>query len=332
MTSGGGERESRLYKWVAGVVVPILVAAIATGAWQIWFRDGSKSGQPAPGPSTPGPLTAVDAAGAVHAVAFSHDGSRLATGGGNAASLWNRATGERIFDLVGDALVEAVAFSPDGRFLATNLGDLWDVNTGDRVRELACAGWDVAFAPDGKLVAAGGGPKGTVGLCDVATGERIRELALTSTSGVGLAFSPDGTMLATNDYKTVQLWNPATGEQIRTIASAGSYGVAFGKDGKLAISSGELVRLWNAATGEQIHTFTGHTQYVTDVALSPNGHLLATASRDHTVQLWNASTGAHIYTYNGHSNTVWAVTFPDDKSLASASEDHTVRLWDVTSF
>ncbi|MGD0699403.1 MAG: CHAT domain-containing protein [Trebonia sp.] len=79
-------------------------------------------------------------------------------------------------------------------------------------------------------------------------------------------------------------------------------------------------------------TLAGHTSYVTGVAFSPDGSLLATASGDHTARLWNTGTGAPVRTLTGHEAGVTGVAFsPDGSLVATVSGDRTARLWQVAS-
>ena len=73
-----------------------------------------------------------------------------------------------------------------------------------------------------------------------------------------------------------------------------------------------------------------HGGDVFSVAFSPDGHTLASGSKDYTIRLWDTRTGEHLRTLEGHGGDVNSVSFhPDGHTLASGSEDHTIRLWDT---
>jgi hypothetical protein len=86
-----------------------------------------------------------------------------------------------------------------------------------------------------------------------------------------------------------------------------------------------------------LHTLRGHDKQVNSVALSPDGHCLASGSGGFfmgtsPLRLWDAVAGKQVETLEEHTDSVRSVTFsPDGSLLASGAEDKTVRLWDVAT-
>jgi WD40 repeat protein/serine/threonine protein kinase len=79
-----------------------------------------------------------------------------------------------------------------------------------------------------------------------------------------------------------------------------------------------------------LRTLSGHKNFLSSVAFSHDGKLLASASEDGQIKIWETATGKEICAISGLPQGVSRIAFsPTEYSLVSASEDKTVRLWDA---
>jgi len=278
----------------------------------------------------------------VTSVAFSPDGSKLATDTARGAELWDTATGKVILTM-GDHSnsVWRVAFSPDGRKLATSSEDktakVWDVGTGKELLTLRGhldAIWCVAFSPDGRKLATASNDH-TAKVWDAATGKETLTLVGHAADVRGVAFSPDGRMLATASYdSTVKIWNVSTGGEIQTLRGHAGWvmSVAFSPDGRTVATAGndDTAGIWDLSSGTEILTLRGHSASIYGVAFSPDARWLATVGEDTTAKIWDASTGKEVLTLSGHRNRIRGVAFrTGGRRVATGSSDATARIWDL---
>lgn len=158
---------------------------------------------------------------------------------------------------------------------------------------------DVAFSSDRALLAAvTGAPQGgdvvehaddSVHLWDVETAQEIAVFPQHEPIW-SVAFSPDGSLIATGSLTSITLWDVATGTIIGTMQGHTDdvRHLTFSADGALLISGGwdHTIRLWDVANQVQVKVLEGHVDRITDLTLSPDGTMLASASHDGTVRLW----------------------------------------------
>jgi WD40 repeat protein len=160
--------------------------------------------------------------------------------------------------------------------------------------------------------------------------------------GNGIAYSPDGTLLATGAAKGngggVQLWNSLTHQRIRTLAgpTGATTRIVFSSHGDL-VASGDAngtAWIWNTATGALLHRLTVDARVNADdrtvygIAFSPTMPMLATGGTDGVVRTWNTDTGAPLHEF-GDKGRVQSLSFsPDGNTLALGGDRKTVELID----
>lgn len=249
--------------------------------------------------------------GWVHGLAYNFDGTQIATGGGASSpgvvKIWETKTYKQALVLrEHERTVSSVAFSPDGKWLASGSADrkvrIWDVETGDLKATLT-------------------GHEHTVS---------------------GVAFRPDGKQLASCSWDgTIRTWSFPKEKQERVLVGAATFvtSVTYDPQGtKLATGSSDLgtgaeIRIRNAKTQQVLQTLREHKRPILDLAFSPNGKQLASASYDNSVILWDAEKGTVLHQWNDHPR------FPpkclaftkDGKILAAAGDGDQVVLWDTAT-
>lgn len=231
--------------------------------------------------------------------------------------------------------VSDLRWTRDGDYVIASSWDktirIWDWRRGRTVRVLRWAVgpgpygkvYAIAVSPDGNWLAAGGNWP-ALGECRVAvwhlpTGRLARVLKGHTNSIFGLAFSPDGSFLASaSGDRTVRLWRMPSGELVRVLKghTDGVNCVAFSPDGRRLVSGSwdSTLRLWRVEDGKCLAVMRGHEDWVWDVEFSPDGRYIASVSVDGTVRLWDGRTGKAIKTLARFEERLYEAAFSPDGS------------------
>jgi serine/threonine protein kinase/WD40 repeat protein len=281
--------------------------------------------------------------GTVDALAYSPDGSRLATGGDDGTvRIWDPATGKLLRAILGaNQLISSLCWSPDGGMLAV---EVWysgkpmilDVKTGLLLRcdlpdfrpswqEHASLRW----SPDGRRLAyhrnddvavltfPSGGHE--VLLRDVGGGHHFSSLA----------WSPDGTTIATcSEGGGTLIWDAASGAQLKTLTTPPGWDVAWSPDGTMLATAGEKAEVWDTKTWQLRHSFPGKAA---PAAWSRDSRTVAFASADNAgIEARDAEAGS-VRWAREDSSIKGFVFSPDGGTVALRRYGGDLLLLDATT-
>jgi WD40 repeat protein len=293
----------------------------------------------------------------IRAVAVSPDKSAVAAGRANQIHIYDAGSGTFIRTLVDPKLigadkkpvqaahltiVEALAYSANGKLLASGAYQevaVWDTQTGGLRHKLTGFADRVvalAFSPDGKYLATGGGAPtedGEIKVFDTATWKAVADIKNGHSDTVfGVCFSPDGTKLATCAAdKFVKAFSIPEGKFIKAFEGHTHHvlDVGWSADGKTLASGGadNVVKIWDYEKGEQVRTINAHGKQVTRLVFIGKKAEFATCSGDQTVRFWNVN-GGNTRNFSGNSDFLYAVSVsPDGAVVAAGGEEGVLRLY-----
>ncbi|MYF98831.1 hypothetical protein F4212_06790 [Candidatus Poribacteria bacterium] len=282
----------------------------------------------------------------ITSLSFNTDGNILASGSWNdSIRLWDIVEGKQKLSIDGTIAMHNLTFNPTGDLLASSGPSgptyniyLWDINTGEKWKELkGHTGHvlDIAFSSDLRTVASAA-MDGTVRIWEVVSGQQKHIFPFHYGNFTCFGISPDDkTVIAPTHNQTVCLWDIKSGQLVKTVGKESHHTVAeiaFNPTANVMAtgSHGKFINVWNRETFELMDTFRWHKDLVSSIAYSPDGKTLVSGSKDKTVRLWDTDTLEEKHRLERHESGVTSVAFsPDGMTVASASNDRTVRLWDA---
>ena len=270
------------------------------------------------------------------------DGRRVVTGSGDkTVRVWNLENGEQEgTSMEHESGIRNLAITQDGtKSISSDEGGeikVWDIESHELVKE-----WthpecfpEIAISPDDRLIAVG---SHAVTIYTMAGG-RVNHSIEVGKAIWSMCFSPDGTKLAWGTDGDIRVYDVGDGTLELVLGPLKSHqdssrdgDVLWSRDGSRLSRANNTIRCWNSDTGAQIgHPWTGHTNYIRSLTLSPDGSTLASASFDSTIRFWDTSTGNPIRQHLQHDKPVNAVRFsPSGEFVASLRWDGEIYLWRV---
>jgi WD40 repeat protein len=278
----------------------------------------------------------------IDGVAFSPDGRLIAAttpfAQNPSVTVYDSVTMQRLVPPFAGT-VRRLNFSPDGRLLAIpddhGTIRIYDIYSGKQTKELRRHSRQVdavEFSPDGRYLASAS-QDGTALIWDLST-DKPRELVEHSQAVTAITFSPDSRLVATGslDDRAVRLYETANGHMRWTNSTPFALCLRFSSDGKMLIS-GELagpLSLWRIRDGTLAGRLFGHTSWVYDAALSPDGSRLVTVAEDRTIRLWSVPRKQEMLELDSRaSGRFYAAAFSPDGLRLVTTGDQEVRLWDA---
>jgi WD40 repeat protein len=147
-----------------------------------------------------------------------------------------------------------------------------------------------------------------------------------------VAFSPDGnTLVSTDSEGQILIWDVISGQLRMTLPgqfASPVIGFVFSQDGNtLASINNNSIRLWDVTSGNPRLTLP-KSDFVTDMAFSPDGKSLAAVGQDSRITLWDSQSGSVTQVITSQQNGVNAIAFsPDSKILAIGGRKSQIALW-----
>ncbi|MEG4082768.1 WD40 repeat domain-containing protein [Microcoleus sp. POL10_C6] len=287
----------------------------------------------------------------INAIALTPDGKQIVSGADDGIlKVWDLATGKELRSLSGHRnAVTAIIVTPDGKQVISGSKDgtltVWNLARGEKLFTMTEPEYlieTIAVTSDSKWVTTSGS---------------------TTANGWNIIIESfiEGFFHQHIPYPRIIAWNLETREKRVILDSSSSEFdtiIAFARNGFKAISCSSVInknkssdhktyrilRVKNLEdtlgisptkhlevnSKDDITITTGHTDRITVVAITPDGKVAISGSKDQTLMVWDLETQQQRLTLTGHRDEITLVAISDDgKKAVSGAKDKTLKIWNL---
>jgi len=196
---------------------------------------------------------------------------------------------------------------------------------------------DIAVSSDGHFALSASWDK-TLRLWDLSTGATTRRFVGHTNDVLSVSFSPDNRQIVSGSRdRTIKLWNTLGECKVNLTEDGHSEWVScvrFSPNpaNPVIVSAGwdKLVKVWDLTKLKVKTNHLGHSGYINNVTISPDGSLCASGGKDGVTMLWDLNEGKHLYSLEA-GDCINALTFSPNRYWLCAATSTGIKIWDLES-
>jgi WD40 repeat protein len=282
-------------------------------------------------------------------VCITPDGSRaISASWDETIRIWNLENGCSYELTEGHSdTVNSISIAPSGEFAISSSWDktlkVWNLENYNCVRTLQGHKnpvMSVSIHPNGRQAMSASYDK-TLRMWNLKDGQELFSLDASTISVLCVDIAPDGRRaVSSGDDGFIHLWDIETGRHLMSQMNQkfGVRCVKFTPDGQnfvwgsddavLRIDTTDYLKYKDPSDIPiELH---GHSDWISDLSLTPDGRFVVSASKDGSLCFWDIKSGLLLRKIHAHSKRITGVKISSDGRLAfSVSWDHSLRMWNL---
>lgn len=189
----------------------------------------------------------------------------------------------------------------------------------------------LAFSPDGKVLASGGGRDSEIRLWNVEKGLLVRTLEGHTNPVFFVGFSSDGKILVSaSDDKTIRIWNSENGRMVKSF-DIGVTALAISPDRRFFVSGSNngAISIWDIESGLRVKSLKDRPAAVTALTYSSDGNTIVSGTRNGIVDFWDLETAQAVNTIESDQDGTDSILFFNNgQTLVTGKRNlRRVALW-----